>query len=84
VANTILIRNVHPAAAIATLKGEKSHPASYPGCSHAKGDDNKLPTNHLGGRSSLSSPHQSSPLQLHSVKTFNTSNQRHRRLSWSY
>jgi hypothetical protein len=47
---------------------------------NCKGEEhNELPRNPLGGRSSLSSPHRSSPTQLHCVKTVNTSNQWHRR-----
>jgi hypothetical protein len=58
-----------------TLIGENPHPASYRGCSHAKGEEhNELPRDSLGGRSSLSSHHHSSPTQLHYVKTNNTSN----------
>jgi hypothetical protein len=37
---------------------------------NCKGDDhNELPKDPLGGRYSLSSPHHSSPTQLHYVKT---------------
>jgi hypothetical protein len=54
------------------VEGEKPHPAPYRGCSHAKGEGhNELPRDPLGGRSSLSSPHQSSPKQLHCDKTCN-------------
>jgi hypothetical protein len=39
---------------------------------NCKGEEhNELPRDSLGGRSSLSSPHQSSPTQLHCVKTRN-------------
>jgi hypothetical protein len=53
--------------------------------SHAKEElqrrkHNELPRDHLGGSSSLSSHHQSSPTQLHCVKTIKTSNQRHGRI----
>jgi hypothetical protein len=52
------------------VEGEKPHPASYRGCSHAKGEEhNELPRDPLGGRSSLSSPHQSILMQLHCIKT---------------
>jgi hypothetical protein len=61
-----------------TLVGQKSHPASYRGCSHAKGEHSELPRDPQGGHSSLSSPHQEIPTQLHRVKTINTSNHRHR------
>jgi hypothetical protein len=66
------------------VEGGKSHPASYRGCSHAKGelqrrDHNELPRDHLEARSSLSSPHQSSPMQLHCIKTRNTNNHRYSR-----
>jgi hypothetical protein len=44
-----------------------------------KGEEhNELPRDLTGGRSSLSSPHQSSPTQLQCVKTQNTSNHRQR------
>jgi hypothetical protein len=47
---------------------------------NCKGEEhNELPTYFLGGRSSLSSPHQSSPTQLHCIKTLNTSNHKNRR-----
>jgi hypothetical protein len=62
------------------VEGEKPHPASYRGCSHAKGEEhNELPRGPLGGRWSISSPHQNSPVQLHCVKTLTNSNHRHRR-----
>jgi hypothetical protein len=62
------------------VKGENPLPASYWGCSNGKGEEqNKLPRNPLGGGSFLSSPHQSNPKQLHSLKTRNTSNHKHRR-----
>jgi hypothetical protein len=62
------------------VEGEKPDPASYRGCSHAKGEKhNELPRNPVGGRSSLSSSYQISPAQLHCVKTRNTSNHKHRR-----
>jgi hypothetical protein len=65
-------------------EGEKPHLASYRGSSHERGEQQRrrahqLLRNPLGGRSSLSSPHHSSPTQLHCVKTRNTSNHRHRR-----
>jgi hypothetical protein len=45
-----------------------------------KGEEhNELPRGPLGGRSSVSSPHQSNLTQLHCIKTRNTSNHRHRR-----
>jgi hypothetical protein len=63
-----------PSCCSCTLVGEKPHPASYRGCSHAKGEEhNELP------RDPLSSRNQGSPTQLHCVKTRNTSNHRHRR-----
>jgi hypothetical protein len=47
---------------------------------NSKGEQhNKVPRDPLGGRSSLSSPHQSSPTQLHCVQTWNTSNHKHRK-----
>jgi hypothetical protein len=47
------------------VEGEKRYSASYRGCSHAKGEEyNELPRDPLGGRSSLSSSHQSNPTQL--------------------
>jgi hypothetical protein len=49
---------------------------------NCKGEEhNELPKDPLGGRSSLSSPHQSSPTQLHCAKTPNTSSHSHGRLS---
>jgi GTP cyclohydrolase III len=46
----------------------------------SKGEEhNELPRDPLRRRSSLSSPHRSSPTQLHCVKTLNTSNHRHGR-----
>jgi hypothetical protein len=66
------------------VEGEKPRPASYWGCSHPKGElqrkePNELQRDPLGGHSSISSPDQSSPTQLHCVKTRNTSNHRHQR-----
>jgi hypothetical protein len=62
--------------------GEKPHLASYRGCSHAKGEGhNEHPRDPLGGRSSLSPPHHSSPKQLHCVKTNNISNHKQRKQS---
>jgi hypothetical protein len=46
---------------------------------NCKREKHELPSDHLGGSSSLSSPHQRSPMQLHCVKILKTSNQRHRR-----
>jgi hypothetical protein len=47
---------------------------------NCKGEEhNELPRDPLGGRSSLSSPHQSSDTQLHCVKTNITCNHRHGR-----
>jgi hypothetical protein len=40
---------------------------------------NELPRDPLGGRSSISSHHQSSHTQLHCIKTPKPSNQNHRR-----
>jgi hypothetical protein len=43
------------------VEGEKPHPVSYQDCIHEKGEEHKeLPRDLLEGRSSLSSPHQSS------------------------
>jgi hypothetical protein len=42
-------------------------------------EHNKFARDPLAGRSSLSSPHQSIPAQLHCIKTLNTSNHRHHR-----
>jgi hypothetical protein len=39
----------------------------------------RAPKDALGGRSSLGSPHQSSPTQQHCVKRLKTCNQKHRR-----
>jgi hypothetical protein len=66
------------------VEREKPCPASYRVCSHAKGElqreeHKEFPRNPLGGRSSLSSPHQGSPTQLHCFKTRNIRNHRHRR-----
>jgi hypothetical protein len=68
----------------ALVGGEKPHPASYRGCSHAKGEQHdELPKDSLGGRYSLRMPHQNSPTQLHCVKTLNNSkNHRHLRQMW--
>jgi hypothetical protein len=46
---------------------------------NCKEEHNKLSRDPLGGRSSLGYPHQSSPMQLHCVKTLNTSNHSHHR-----
>jgi hypothetical protein len=47
---------------------------------NCKGEEhNELARDPLGGPSSLSSSHQSSPTQLHCVKTLNTNNKKHRR-----
>jgi hypothetical protein len=71
----------------ALLEGNKPHPASYRGCSDAKGDrkgeeQNELPRDPLGVRSSLNSLHQSSSTQLHCVQTLNTGNHGHFLYEW--
>jgi hypothetical protein len=44
------------------VEREKPHPVSFRICSHAKEEEhNELPRDSLGGRYSLSSPHQNSP-----------------------
>jgi hypothetical protein len=59
-----------------TLLGENPHPASYRGCSHAKGEKHsELPRDPLGLRSSQSYLNT----ELHYVKTIKTSTHRHRR-----
>jgi hypothetical protein len=65
------------------VEGEKPHPASYRGCSHAKREQERRRAQRAPKGSSRTffsrSPHQSSPTQLHYVKTRNTSNHRHLR-----
>jgi hypothetical protein len=65
-------------------EGEKPHPARTEDAAtrkeKCKGEEHsELAGDSLGGFSSLSSPHQSNPKQVHCVKTINTRNQRHRR-----
>jgi hypothetical protein len=79
------IQNLRRDAVIASLYKERNliqrhTEAAAMRKENCKGEEhNELPRGPLGGRPSLSSPHQSTPTQLHCVKTRNTSNHRHRK-----